>query len=320
MKRFKLSHLTLCLSILIAMNTRAETSHTLELLGEPQDARLLIIHADDAGMSNNVNHASIDALKKGIVTSSSVMMPCPWVPGLVQMAKENPGLDLGIHLTMNSEWGAFRWAPLAPRNEVPGLIDEQGYMHKSVMGTIQAAKPEEVGKEVRAQIEHALRLGLKPSHLDSHMGTLYYHPGFFQATMQAAEEYDIPFMLMNMTERNIKRWGKPESFDEAAAEDLKKRGYPMIDALLSIQDVPAEQSRAWYEKTIRSLEPGVNLLIIHVGLPGPELSTITNAHRQREMDYEIFTDPAMRKLIEDEGIKLISWKDLKAVWDRRQRP
>lgn len=297
----------------------SQASNTLKLLGEKPDAKLLIIHADDIGMSHNVNVAGVEALKKGIVTSASVMMPCPWVPELVNMAKKNPGLDLGVHLTMNSEWGGFRWQPVAPNPLVKGLIDPDGYMHAGVMATATKAKPEEVEAEIRAQVQKAIDMGLEPTHIDSHMGTIYARGDFFNAAVKVSEEFDIPFMMMDMNQRIQERWGARDYMYPGALDALKGRGLPLLDDLLSIDGTSPEQSREWYKKTLARLQPGVSLLIIHPGLPSEELSAITSHHRQREMDYEIFTDPKMRAFIEKQGIKLIGWKELKAVWDRRTR-
>ena len=314
MKKF----ITLIVIVCVGTNMGFAT-HTLKLLGEPEDARLLIIHADDVGMSHNVNVASLDAMKRGVVTTGSIMMPCPWVSELVKKVEKDPVYDLGLHLTLNCEWGGFRWPSVAPTNLVKGLIDPHGYMHPDVRTTVGTASPDEVKMEIRAQVRKALDMGLQPTHMDSHMGTVYYHPGFFQAAVEVAEEVDIPFMLMDYNERIEKRWGRIEHMNPSAVATWKAKGYPLIDDLLSIEGVGPDESRAFYERTIKELQPGVSLLIIHCGKASEELSSITSAHRQREMDHQIFTDPAMRELIESEGIKLIGWNELKAVWDKRQR-
>ncbi len=156
-----------------AMSVKAQGQNTAERLGYPADARLLIIHADDTGMCHSANLASIDALKKGIVTSGSIMVPCPWFMEIADYAREHPEIDLGLHLTHTSEWKSYRWRPLALSSLVPGLIDAEGYMHSHVGSVVRSSNAKEIEAEIRAQIEFALQNGVKPTHLDSHMGTLY---------------------------------------------------------------------------------------------------------------------------------------------------
>src|SRR6185312_3888010 len=143
-----------------------------ERLGYPADARLLIIHADDLGMSHSVNRATFEALEKGWITSASILVPCPWFPEVVNWARGHSQADLGIHLALNSEWTSYRWAPLSPRDRVPSLLDQQGYMPLEETTVAQRAKAPEVAMELQAQIERAIDSGIRPSHLDTHMTAL----------------------------------------------------------------------------------------------------------------------------------------------------
>src|SRR5689334_9636368 len=122
-----------------------------ERLGYPATARLLIIHADDLGMSHSVNRATFEALEKGWITSSSILVPCPWFPEVVRFAKSHPNADLGIHLALNSEWTDYRWTPLTAKEKVPSLLDEQGYMPNDETIVAKQAKPAEVNLELQAQ-------------------------------------------------------------------------------------------------------------------------------------------------------------------------
>ena len=152
---------------------------TAQKLGYGPNDKLIIVHADDIGMSHSVNTASIEAFKHNMVTSGSIMVPCPWFPEIADYAKQHPELDLGIHLTLTSEWKYLRWRPVAPIDKVPGLLDEQGFMWKSERQTAMQATPQEIETELRAQIDRALAFGIKPTHLDTHMGTLYTRQDFF---------------------------------------------------------------------------------------------------------------------------------------------
>src|SRR6202012_4367465 len=151
-----------------------------EKLGWPKGAKVLILHVDDAGMSHDSDDGVEKATGEGVATSTSVMMPCPWVPEIVKYIKEHPSLDAGLHLTLTSEWSNYRWGPLAGKANVPGLVDKQGSMYPTVQAVYFSATPDEVDKEIRAQYDRAIAMGFKPTHLDSHMGTLFAKTAFME--------------------------------------------------------------------------------------------------------------------------------------------
>jgi predicted glycoside hydrolase/deacetylase ChbG (UPF0249 family) len=160
----------------------------------------LILHADDFGMSHSVNRAIVEMLEANAVSSASIMMPCPWVPEAAAYARAHPDKDIGLHLTLNSEWKTLRWGPLAPRDRVPGLLDAEGYLHPAVAATASRASAAEVEAEMRAQIEHARRLGIRFTHLDTHMGTLYARPDYFQVFEKLGREYGVPILRVKPSE------------------------------------------------------------------------------------------------------------------------
>src|SRR5947207_12432855 len=153
---------------------QAPTSMTTiqERLGYPRDARLLVIHADDAGMAHSVNRATLEALEQGWITSASILVVCPWLPEVARWAKAHPDADLGIHLALNSEWTTYRWGPVTSKDQVPSLLDAQGYMPLDEDQVVKNAKVAEVERELRAQIDRARAFGINLTHLDTHMGTL----------------------------------------------------------------------------------------------------------------------------------------------------
>lgn len=298
----------------------AESSYAqsiAEKLGYPADAKLLIIHADDIGMCHSANVSAIDALEKGIVTSGSIMVPCPWFMEIAAYARENPEVDLGLHLTLTSEWKLYRWRPITPANLVKGLLDADGYMHRGVRAVAERATPREIEHELRAQIEHALASGVRPTHMDSHMGTIYTRSDYVKVALKLAEEYDIPFMYFNPTPQMLEI--AEGRYDYDIHKDLMNQGIPMLDALFSISNTPVEEAEAFYQNVISNLKPGLSELILHLAKEGDEIRAITGSHRQRVEDYRIFTSPEMREFIQEQEVHLIGWKDLLPLWKNRQR-
>ena len=297
--------LSLALSVLSATFSAGEANVS--------DEKLLIIHADDVGMCHSVNEATSTALKEGIVTSASIMVPCPWFLEIAEYCRENPEADMGIHITLTSEWKYYRWCPVSSMDKVPGLIDEEGYLWHSVEDVVEHATPEEVETEIRAQIQRAIDFGIKPTHIDTHMGTVYATPEFFKAYFTVATEFGIIPMIV--------------SPDSKVAQD-RLRAYPemkpAIDILRiiasqvpTINDLPGvstkeyEQRKEEYKEIIRNLEPGITQIIVHLGLDDSEMHNITSSWLARYNDFLIFTEPEMSKFIEDQGVKLIGWRDLK---------
>jgi hypothetical protein len=165
----------------------------LDLLGYPADAKLLIIHADDLGMCHSVNAAIFKALDEQTISSASAMVPCPGFGEAAEYAKRNPGRDLGIHLTLTSEWEKYRWGPVLGSQSCASLIDESGYF----FGSTKNGKREigEVRKELSAQVEQAVRAGLAPSHLDSHMLFPLENRDLAKAYIELGRHYEVPFLM-----------------------------------------------------------------------------------------------------------------------------
>ena len=164
-------------------------------LGYPSDAKLLIIHADDIGLSHSVNTASIQAFEKNGITSGSLMVPCPWFFEFADYYKEHQDLDIGVHITLTAEWENFKWDGILPSSEIPSLLTEEGYFYASVEEVVKNADPLEVGKEIRAQIERAIAFGINPTHIDTHMGTVAATPEFIKEYIKAGIEYNIPVFI-----------------------------------------------------------------------------------------------------------------------------
>ena len=281
--------------------------------GSSTPKRTLIIHSDDAGMSHSVNRATIDAMEKGFVSSCSIMVPCPWFPEFAEWARQHPEKDFGIHLTLNSEFGKFRWGPVAGRDNVPTLVDKDGYLHHTKEEVQANARPAEVETELRAQIDKALRAGIRLSHLDTHMGTVISTADMLEIYVRLGIEYDLPVMIIRHLDPQIAQ-GYPDlvKMSKEYIEVLEAKGLPSIDYLFQFyegKDHAARQER--YLKTFRDLRPGVTQMIIHCGYDNEELQGITGSHFLRGDDTRIFSDAAVKKQIEEMGIEIISWTQLR---------
>ena len=166
-----------------------------ERLGWPAGSRVVIFHVDDAGMSHDSNSGAIEAVEKGVAPSMSIMFPCPWVTEIVRYVKKHPAVDAGIHITLTSEWSNYRWGPLSGKKQVPGLVDQDGYLWHNVLQVTRAARGDEVETEIRAQLERCRMMGLTPTHLDTHMGTVFANLAFLQCYVNIGIETGIPVML-----------------------------------------------------------------------------------------------------------------------------
>ena len=277
-----------------------------ERLGYPAGAKLLVIHADDLAVAHSENEASIQALESGVVTSASVMVPCPWFPEMARYAKMHPGHDLGLHLTLTSEWLPYRWGPVSSRSEVPGLVDSMGYFYPDCASMGAHATPAEVKRELHAQIERARAMGLEPTHFDSHMRCLFYQsPAFFEIYLQLGREYHVPVMVGG-------------EFLANASDAYKKLITPQdIVVNRTITATPRDYEggmAAFYTAVFRNLQPGVNVLVMHTAFENDEMSGITTGFpgkwdaAWRQDDYNFFTSEACKKLLKEEGIELIGWK------------
>jgi predicted glycoside hydrolase/deacetylase ChbG (UPF0249 family) len=289
----------------LASAARADTVQ--ERLGHPASARLLVIHADDLGMSRSVNRATFEALQKGWVTSASILVPCPWFPEVAKFATENPEADLGIHLALNSEWTTFRWGPVSGRDAVPTLLDPDGYFPLVEDMVTAHAKPAEAERELRAQIERARAAGIRLSHFDSHMGTLFRSVPLFEVYRRLGADYGMPLLL----ERQGERGGEASPPGAAAAaEDA------LVDRVVSIAPgVSATDWRAAYEKLLQPLPAGVYELIVHLAYDDEEMRGATADHPDwgaawRQNDLDLVKSPAFREFLGKEGFSLVSWKDL----------
>jgi chitin disaccharide deacetylase len=256
-------------------------------------AKLLIVHADDLGMSHSVDVASIRALESGLVTSASIMVPCPWFSEIAAWAREHPDADLGLHLTLTSEWKSYRWRPLLG---LASLIDREGFLYATESEAAAHIDPREAEAEIRAQIARARAAGIRPTHLDSHMGTLYQTRELFQVLLRVARDEKIPARITRQ---------------RLHTSDAR------IDQIITIgADVAPAKWKEWYTDQIRKIKPGVTEVIIHLAHDDAEMRAITSGHplwgaAWRQCDFDFFTSDEFRRLLRENDIQLTTWRDLR---------
>ncbi len=318
-------------SLLVLVTTTGARSQTYaERLGWNAGDRVVILHVDDAGMSLQSNRGALGSIQQGVANSMSVMMPCPWVPELVEHLKADPSLDAGLHLTLTSEWKSYCWGPLVGKEEAPGLVDDRGCMWRSVADVVRNASPAEVEAEVRAQLARARSLGFEPTHLDSHMGTLFATPEFMGAYIKVGVQEQIPVMFPGghntMLRQQYRDEGRENDPALAQTTEVGKQvwagGLPVLDDLHNVsygwrtkgepgtRDDWREMKVERYSAALRALEPGVTMVIMHSTETGPDFRYISTSGLTRQGDHDAMMDSRLRKVIEEEGLILATWREL----------
>ena len=295
----------------------------LEKLGYNEDSRLAVIHVDDVGMCQ----ASVDAFKDlyafGLVSSGAVMVPCPWFLEAAKLPQKFPGVDLGVHLTLTSEWETYRWGPVSTRDPASGLLDAEGFFYRTTAEAQEFGDPEAVQVEMNAQMQRAIDAGIYPTHADTHMGAVV-HMKFMQAYLQLALEYQVPPMMLRLDEdgwREINAEHTGAALDEGAialavqmVTTLEEMGIPLLDAIrhLPLDSDPAERMRLAKE-TFSALQPGVTHFIIHAAKDTPELRAIAPDWECRVADYLTFMQEELHEHIHNIGVQVIGYRDLQEL-------
>jgi predicted glycoside hydrolase/deacetylase ChbG (UPF0249 family) len=290
-----------------AGDARAQKKTIAERLGYPADSKLLIVHADDLAVAHSVDTASFDALDKNAVTSASIMVPCAWLTEVASYAKDHPDADLGLHLTLTSEWKADRWGPVESKERVASLFDPSGYLRPETLPATANLKPEEAEREIRAQVERAIALGIHPTHLDSHMGVLFATPDLFAVYVKVAHEYNLPFLAVRIPN------APAQMLSTLSEKDVVLDGVVMANPA-----VHANEWRDFYVNALKNMKPGLTEMIVHLGHDDAELQAIMVDHPDygsawRQRDYDVVTSPDFKKVIGENHVILVKWKDLKKL-------
>jgi chitin disaccharide deacetylase len=343
-KRFIRSSIIICLmysNIFINPVACQDSLSYATRLGWQKDDRVIIFHIDDAGMSYESNQGTIQALQFGIATSCSVMMPCPWVADITEYLRENPLVDAGIHLTHTSEWTKYRWRSLTGPNASPGLADNEGYLWNNVADVVAHAHQDEIEKEIKAQISSARKSGFNPTHIDTHMGTLWASPEYVNLYKTIGIEEHIPILLpaghntllLQQVETGPLaglRKLSSESDNTKTLQSLRSIGKRLWNEGLAVVDDLYILSYDWqlpsgtlptdenirkfkteqYKKLLTNVKPGITVILIHCSDANETFNTISDSWITRRGDLLSMTDPELQVFIRDQRIVLTTWREL----------
>jgi len=285
----------------------------LKKLGYADDDRLLIVHVDDIGLSQSNVEGFADLVDFGLVTSGSVMMPTAWAPMAAAYAKQHPEADVGVHMTLTSEWEGNRWGPLSTVDPASGLIDPDGYMWQHGEDLFPRAKAAAVRQEMEVQAQRAIDMGIDPTHFDSHQFVALQT--YLIDYMRVCLAHHVPPIFIRRDRAGFEAIGglDPGLINMAVmmVRVLELFKIPMLDNMYMM---PLDQPEKRLENTkeiLHQLVPGVTLFICHATKESPELAAITPDAAGRFADHSTWMSDALRSHIRDEGIQLIGWRALK---------
>jgi len=285
-----------------------------ERLGFAPTDRIAVLHCDDVGMCHAANEGAFEALANGPATCGSIMVPCPWFEEAAALATASPGVDLGVHLTLTAEWLSYRWGPVASRDRVPSLLDAEGYLPRTAIEVAKNAKPEEVEIELRAQIEKALAAGIDVTHIDSHMGTVFF-PQLVPVYAKLAREYRVPAFAVRPDPEVLAARGfaGAEKLFEGLMALLEDARVPILDAFdAESLDFSDGDGLAHNRGRLARLSSGVTYLICHPARDGAELrAAMTFGAHQRDFERSFYGGEAGRQALAEEGVQTVGMRALR---------
>jgi chitin disaccharide deacetylase len=279
---------------------------TLQQLGFASSDRVVVIHADDIGMYEATLGALDDLFEAGTVSSGAIMVPCPWFPAAAAWSRTHPEFDIGVHITLTSEWERYRWRQVSAADSRSSLLDAEGYLPRSVPELEAQASDRDVYGEILAQIQRARQFGLEPSHIDSHMFACKAR--LFPQYLRAATECAVlPFLLRADVEKYVRKRG---DFDSSSLD-----GIPIFDHLARINYRGApEDCEAHTKSVFDSLQAGLTCYLLHPSRDTPELRSIVPNWRHRVAEWKTFTSAGLRNYLRSSGIHVVSYAALKSVY------
>ena len=275
----------------------------------PAKDKLLIIHADDVGMCHSVNLATFERFEDESISSASLMIPCPWILEAADYFKKNGEYDVGIHSTLTSEWKWYRWRPLT------NMHTDMGFMWRDVKSVAMSSSAEEIKRELDAQVKWAVDYGIKLSHLDTHMGTVYSRPDFLKAYIEIANKYNLLSMVPNPNSRVVSEARRSSLPVDKLKEIISSVPFKLDDLLPGLIERNLEEKKKFLIGYLRTIKPGtITQVIVHLGLDTFELKSIIGEnYKSRYYEYLLVKDSELKNFLTGNNIHLIGWKDIQKV-------
>ena len=287
----------------------------LKRLGFEPDQRVAIFHADDVGMCHGANVAFEELSKDGSINCGAVMVPCPWFSEVVAMAAANPDIDLGVHLTLTSEWQNYRWAPISTTRRSSGLIDADGYFWHRLPMLNAHVVPEAAEIEMRAQIERTLAAGIDITHLDCHMGVALL-PQLIEIYIRLGNEYRLPVLLP----KYLNEYTSVLEFDNISLNEvteglarLDAEGWPLVDHFRMTPGVPAQESDRVYRELIIGLPQGLTMVAFHPNTSGDIEAIIPQRSHFRTEEYRLFRDADFKEFIAAQNVQSLGFRPIREL-------
>ncbi len=274
-------------------------------LGYNQNDKLLLIHADDLGLSKSVNETSLESLLNNTVSSASVIMNAKKVQEIADFSNNNPEIDLGVHLTVTSEWKIHKWGGILPKNDIQSLLNSQNNFYWNKRKFTKYQKLDQLYNELQAQVDLAISMGMNVSHIDSHEGALFFDPDVFKTYLKIAEDNNLlAFVPIQASVHFNDNFPKPKNaiiFDQ----------FFMAEAGIKIDEM-----EEYYLNILDKLEPGLSQIIVHFGKDNDNMKKITvdkidYGSKWRETDYKVFNSEKFLSSLKKNNIKVINYQDLK---------
>lgn len=289
------------------MTVICNAQNTAERLGYPKNSKLLIIHADDLGVSHSENIASIKGLEQSPVNSASIMVPCPWFLEITEYAKSNTTVDFGLHLTLNSEWTNYKWGPVTAKDSVRSLVDKNGYFFDNTPETTKNGNSDHVELELVNQVKKALRNNIDVTHLDTHMGTAGATKDFLARYIKVGNQFRLPVLLTH-----------DDRLEDSEISKLMRLGNQIVvDNLYTAGPTDYENGmEIYYTKVLNELQPGLSTILIHLAYDDEEMKAITMGKEYwgaawRQADVDFFSSQTCKELLKDNGIILVTWREIR---------
>ncbi len=301
---------TLFAAILFAgLAANSQPKSLAEKLGYPKDAKLLIVHADDAGFAHAADSAIISAFEKGAINSASIMVTCPWFPEIAAYAKKHPELDWGIHLSLTSEWKNFKWGGVSPAGGIPSLLDQNGYLYATNAEFAKNAKVNEAEKEIRAQIDKAQKYGIKITHIDNHMGSILASADMIKMYQKVGAAYGLPVLIPV----NMIKIMAPKLIGSIDSSSVIVNQY-----VVAFTNTTPDKWKNFYNYKLERLKPGLNELVFHLAFNGDEMKAIAAGITDygpewRQQDYDYATSNEFKEELKKQGVYLVTWGMIRKV-------